>query len=50
MRFRSSALMTATGFWTDDALVASEIVEKFWAERPGIFIRVEELTASPEAG
>ena len=42
--------MTATGFWTDDALVASEIVEKFWAERPGIFIRVEELTASPEAG
>lgn len=35
--------MTAEGFWTDDALVASEIVEKFWAEVPGIYIRVEEL-------
>ena len=36
--------MTAEGFWTDDALVASEIVEKFWAEVPGIYIRVEELS------
>lgn len=35
--------MTDLGFWRDDALVASEIVEKFWAERPGIYIRVEEL-------
>lgn len=35
--------MTACGFWKDDALVASEIVEKFWAEVPGIYIRVEEL-------
>lgn len=35
--------MTAVGFWTDDALVASEIIEKFWASRPGIYIRVEEL-------
>lgn len=35
--------MTATGFWTDDALVASEITEKFWAEVPGIYIRIEEL-------
>lgn len=35
--------MTATGFWKDDALVASEIVEKFWAEVPGIYIRIEEL-------
>lgn len=35
--------MTAVGFWTDDALVASEIVEKFWAQRPGIFIHIEEL-------
>lgn len=36
--------MTAAGFWQDDALVASEIVEKFWAEIPGIYIRIEELT------
>lgn len=35
--------MTKTGFWTDDALVASEIVEKFWADPPGIYIRIEEL-------
>lgn len=36
-------VMTELGFWVDDARVASEIVEKFWTEIPGIFIRVEEL-------
>lgn len=35
--------MTACGFWKDDALVASEIVEKFWAEIPGIYVRIEKL-------
>lgn len=35
--------MTAEGFWRDDAQVASEICEKFWAEPSGIYIRVEEL-------
>ena len=35
--------MTLCGFWEDDALVASELVEKFWAEKPGIYIRIEEL-------
>lgn len=35
--------MTLQGFWKDDALVASEIVEKFWAKIPGIYIRIEEL-------
>ena len=35
--------MTTQGFWKDDALVASEIVEKFWAEIPGIYIRVSSL-------
>ena len=35
--------MTVCGFWQDDALVASEICEKFWAEIPGIFIRIEVL-------
>lgn len=35
--------MTLAGFWTDDALVASEVAEKFWAEVPGIYIRIEEL-------
>lgn len=35
--------MTACGFWKDDALVASEICEKFWSEVPGIYVRIEEL-------
>ena len=35
--------MTAAGFWKDDALVASEICEKFWASTTGIYIRIEEL-------
>lgn len=35
--------MTRVGFWEDDALVASEIVEKFWSQVPGIYIRIEEL-------
>lgn len=35
--------MTQCGYWKDDALVASEITEKFWAEIPGIYIRIEEL-------
>ena len=35
--------MTLVGFWEDDALVASEVTEKFWAEKPGIYIRIEEL-------
>ena len=35
--------MTMCGFWKDDALVASEIGEKFWAEVPGNYIRIEEL-------
>ena len=35
--------MTKCGFWQDDALVASEITEKFWAEVPGIYIRIQPL-------
>lgn len=35
--------MTMSGFWKDDALVASEIIEKFWTEIPGIWIHIEEL-------
>lgn len=33
--------MTQAGFWKDDAQVCSEIVEKFWAEHPGIYVKVE---------
>lgn len=35
--------MTDLGYWKDDAQVASEVVEKFWAEQPGIYIAVQEL-------
>lgn len=35
--------MTRLKFWKDDALVASEVIEKFWAETPGIYISIEEL-------
>lgn len=35
--------MTQVHFWKDDALVASEICEKFWADVPGIYIKIEEL-------
>ena len=36
-------VMTEVGFWKDDAQVASEIIEKFYARIPGIYIRVEQL-------
>lgn len=35
--------MTELSFWKDDALVVSEIVEKFWAKHPGIYIYIEEV-------
>ena len=35
--------MTVCGFWKDDALVASEVCEKFWAETSGIYVRIEVL-------
>lgn len=35
--------MTKCCFWQDDALVASELCEKFWAQIPGVFIKIEVL-------
>lgn len=35
--------MTTERFWTDDALVCSEITEKFWADTPGIWIHIEPV-------
>lgn len=35
--------MTRVGFWKDDAQVCSEVTEKFWGSRPGIYVRIEEL-------
>lgn len=38
-------VMTDLGFWQDDALVASELIQKFWVKEspPGIYIKIEEL-------
>jgi Holliday junction resolvase RusA-like endonuclease len=36
-------VMTHLGYWTDDALVASEIIEKFYSDIPGIYIAIENL-------
>lgn len=35
--------MTKLGFWKDDAQVASQIVEKFWSDVPGVFIYITQL-------
>lgn len=35
--------MTKLGYWKDDAQVASEICEKFWAAQPGLYVKVVEL-------
>lgn len=37
-------VMEDTGFFTNDSRVASEIIEKFWADPAGIYICIEELT------
>ena len=36
-------VMTDLGYWKDDCLVASEIIEKFWADIPGIYVKIVEL-------
>ena len=36
-------VMTGLKFWKDDAQVASEITEKFWANVPGIYVCIREL-------
>ena len=36
-------VMTDLKYWKDDALVASEFIEKFWADVPGIYIEVYEI-------
>lgn len=36
-------VMTGLEYWKDDALVVSEITEKFWATLPGIYIVIEEI-------
>lgn len=38
--------MTRLGFWQDDAQVCSEVVQKFWADVPGIYIEVNQIGRS----
>lgn len=35
-------IMTKLGYWKDDKQIYSSITEKFWAERSGIYVRIEE--------
>ena len=36
-------VMTALRFWEDDAQVCEEYAGKYWAEQPGIYVRVVRL-------
>lgn len=36
-------VMTDLGFWVDDARVASEVIQKFWSDTPGIFVEITRL-------
>ena len=35
--------MTKLGYWTDDALVASEVIEKFYAKTTGVFVIIGSI-------
>lgn len=35
-------VMTRLGFWKDDSQISSLVCEKFWAQRPGIYICISE--------
>lgn len=35
-------IMTKLGFWHDDKQIFSCVIEKFWAENSGIYIKIEE--------
>lgn len=39
-------IMEDLGFFRNDAQVASEIIEKFWARIPGIYVRLEEVRSN----
>ena len=36
-------IMEELKFFTNDSRVASEVIEKFWSDVPGIFISLSEL-------
>ena len=36
-------VLTSLGFWRDDAQVASECIQKFYAPQSGIYVQIEPL-------
>ena len=36
-------IMSKLRYWKDDKQISSSITQKFWAEVPGIYIRIEEV-------
>jgi len=36
-------VMTGLGYWQDDCLIASAITEKFWSDKPGIYVCIESI-------
>ena len=40
--------MTRNHYWIDDAQVCSEITEKFYGDKPGIYVRIEALSPYDE--
>lgn len=36
-------VLTVLGFWKDDAQVASETIQKFYAKQSGIYVQIEKL-------
>ena len=36
-------IMTKLGYWKDDKQIYSAVVEKFWANVPGVYVRIEEV-------
>lgn len=36
-------ICTDLGFWKDDAIIASLVIEKFYADQPGIYVCIESL-------
>ncbi|MHB1323971.1 MAG: RusA family crossover junction endodeoxyribonuclease [Coriobacteriia bacterium] len=37
-------VMERLGFFANDKHIASEVIEKFWAHVPGIYVRLEEIS------
>ena len=36
-------VMSQLGYWKDDAQVVREVIEKWWAATPGLYVKVREL-------